>query len=105
MRINVLFILCLCLVGCRGDSSSLDATMTTDDQYVYYIKEFCSKENVKLRLAETGSKEEEVLEFSTGGMIFTPCPGEKVREAFSNLTEEDVEKHKKEYRERYQPKK
>lgn len=90
------------LSGCRSDenSSSLDATASTSDQYVYYIKEFCSKENKKLRLAETGRKEEEILELQVLGVTYTPCKGEKIREAFSNFTPEDVEEAKERYRSR-----
>ncbi len=95
----------LCITGCDDNSSSIDATMTTDDKYVYFLKDFCSEENVKITISQIGREENHILEFRGGGMVFTPCPGAKIKKAYRNLTPEDVERHKKEYRERYQPKK
>lgn len=101
-RFAIISLFLIGLSGCHSDenSSSLDATASTSDQYVYYIKEFCSKENKKLRLAETGRKEEEVLELQADGITFTPCPDKDIRIAYSNFTPEDVKEYREEYRSR-----
>lgn len=101
-RLTLVSVVLFFLAGCHSNenSSSIDATINTSDRYVYFLREFCSKENVKIKISQTAKEGEDILEFHGGGMTFTPCPDKKIRKAYSNLTPEDVEEFRERYRSR-----
>lgn len=97
------YLLCLCVLcfsGCDDNSSSIDATINTSDKYVYDLRDFCSKENIRISISQAVGSGKEILKFEGDGIVFTPCPGEKVRTAYSSLTAEDVEEFRERYRSR-----